>query len=73
MPHSIDRFRPWSGPVRRQAGLKTGLTSGSASRSAVPTVSVGFFAAILAFSAPAFAQDAGGAAAPAPAAPPLAS
>ncbi|WP_211111490.1 Do family serine endopeptidase [Azospirillum brasilense] len=49
------------------------MTSGSAPRSAVPTVSAGLLAAILAFSPPAFAQDAGGGAAPAPAAPPLAS
>lgn len=72
MPHSIDRFRPRSGLVRRHAGLKTGPTSGSASRLAVPAASAGLVAAILAFSSPAFAQGAGGAA-PAPAAPPLAS
>ncbi|MFC5360003.1 Do family serine endopeptidase [Azospirillum himalayense] len=73
MPHSIDRFRPRSGPVRRPAALKSGLATGSASRSAAFAASAGLVAAILTFSAPAFAQEAGAASAPAPAAQPLAS
>ena len=68
MPHSTDRFRRLSSYARWQARLEFG----SASRLTASAAPAGLVAALLALSGPVFAQDAGGAA-PAPAAPPLAS